>query len=290
MAKKTKDEASPKAGKNNLELGKEVIGKTAALGAIAMQGAQPWQRLAVFACYGMIIIASVILVLPPYEAVKQLVLGGASVLLLFIVVMVVIRRYRTLTNKTLPPPPETPKNIQLTDLVRDNVKKILAEGRKAAFDFLRVECPALQDKQIRANIFFPEYRSNNWKDYVLKIRPGLHRNMNHQPELDIVLEPGQGTTGKVFSSCESLVTQRLTPNSGNGGWDDKYDITPELEAIIHRDLKWIISMPLKNGNGKSIGVMNIDGLVHQIDIDKLNDCVGKLTQYPIIIAAFVTGK
>jgi hypothetical protein len=46
----------------------------------------------------------------------------------------------------------------------------------------------LGDEHVRANICFLGYwRSQRWDDYVLKIRPGLHLNME-EPEIGIVLE------------------------------------------------------------------------------------------------------
>jgi len=43
-------------------------------------------------------------------------------------------------------------------------------------------------------------------------------------------------------------------------------MTPELEAQIHKDLKWIVSFPLlKPNTSEAVGVMNIDSLVDVVE-------------------------
>ena len=103
--------------------------------------------------------------------------------------------------------------------------------------------------------------------YILKIYPDYIPNMSGD-ELGIQLKPLQGVTGKVCEDRTALVAQRLAEAEG-GGWRHEYSITAELAKIIHPELKWIISMPLKSGSEAPIGVMCIDGLVHQFSVDKL---------------------
>ena len=46
-------------------------------------------------------------------------------------------------------------------------------------------------------------------------------------------------------------------------------MTDGLKAIIHKDLKWIVSMPLiPVGKFKSLGVLNIDGIA-DVERDEL---------------------
>jgi hypothetical protein len=93
-------------------------------------------------------------------------------------------------------------------------------------------------------------------------------NMNHPPEWHIQFMPGQGATGRAFKMNTATLTRRLSDKAGQ--WDKVHEMTPELKSIIHKDLKWIISVPLiPAGKFDSVGVLNIDGIA---DV-KLDDLV-----------------
>lgn len=270
----------------------KVIDKNAALAALAMDGASGWQRFTVFACYVIGTLALVIVFMPPYEANKQLCAGGGSASLIFIAMMFVISRYRKLTNMGHPELEESaslppPADIKLSPAEREKVQDVLKNARQEAFDFLHALNSSLLDQHVRGNIFFPEYGpSGKWDDYCLKIRSGLHINMNSEAEIAIVLRPKQGATGLVFHSGDPRVARKLDPNS-TSGWEETHRITPDLEKILDKDLQWVISMPLKGDGGRCIGVLNVDGLVHEFTNDQLLDCMKKLTPYPFIIDGFI---
>ncbi len=292
MARDPKRREPKKAGGPGPGVGPKAIESNTAIAALAMKGAKPPQRLLVYVCYGIILIVVTVLAIPPYESGKQLIASGAGVLCLFVAFIMVLRRYRELSEGSVPllvPPERGPQTVQLSNVVHERVGVALEDARRAAYGFLREKKPNLSDDQVRANIFFPDYGpSGDLRKYVLKICPGLHRKMDQPREVEITFEPGQGATGKVFESRQARVTQRL--DSGSEDWDEVYDITDELAARIHPDLKWIISMPLKDEDGKSIGVMNIDGLRHQLPLDVLYECMAKVTIHVIFIARLVIGN
>jgi hypothetical protein len=259
-----------------------------ATAALAMAGADTWQKAIVYLFYGVISITLIYLVVPPYEAdkFKALVL---VVPLLVVAAIFVIVRYKKLSHVEKGAP-SRPKTIQIPGVVSDRLRPILEEFRKEAHAFLKTKDATLPDKCVRANIFFPEYGGKErGDDYVLKIRPGLHLNMEG-PEIGIILHPGQGVTDKVFQSGDARTAKRLKSDSAAGGdWESIYHITDEVAAVIHPDLKWIISMPIKGQAGRCIGVMNIDGLVHEFDTDTLFNCAAKLTTFPFTVFGLVTG-
>jgi hypothetical protein len=272
-------------------LGESLSKSNAALAALAMKGGDTWQKLIVYLCYAISGLGILVICLPPYETPKQLGCLAIIVVPLCSAVFFVFIRYRHLLGEQKPQapiPPTSPTNIKLSSTTRDAMFEVLQAARHLVWDQLHVKQAALQENQVRANIFFPDYQSAGKpkRAFVLKIRPGLHIDMT-EPELGITLAPGQGLTGHVFQTGEPTVAQRQP--AVEAGWDERYQITPELAAIIHPKLKWIISMPLKGAEGKPIGVMNIDGLTHQFTVDDLYECSRKLTQSAIFMAGLALG-
>lgn len=276
----------------NRGLGESVSKTNAALAALAMKGGDTWQKLIVYLCYTISAAGILTISVPPYETTKQLVSLSLVILPLFVAVIFIVSRYRHLLGEVQPQtstPPTFPTNIKLSSATRQAMFEVLEEGRRLVWDNLHQKKATHQENQVRANIFFPDYESagNPQHAFVLKIRPGLHINMT-DPELGITLGPGQGLTGHVFQTGEPRVAQRQI--AAETGWDEVYQITTELAAIIHPELKWIISMPLKGGDGNPIGVMNIDGLKHQFNVDDLYECSRKLTQSAIVMAGLALGN
>jgi hypothetical protein len=287
-AKVAKKSTHKKSDNTERTAGTAAIKENAAIAALAMQGADPWQRVIVYLFYGIILITILYLTSPPYatDKFKALVL---VVPFLVVTAIFVIVRYKKLSSGEQVTS-SGPKTIQLSAVVSDRVRIILEDFRKQAHAFLKTKDPTLSDNEVRANIFFPEYgNSKKWDDYVLKIRFLLHLNME-EPEIGITLCPGQGVTDKVFQTGEAQTAKRMKSDSAVGGdWDKVYHITDELAAVIHPDLKWIISMPIKGQTGPCIGVMNVDGLVHEFKTDTLVDCAGRLTTFPYTVFGLVTG-
>lgn len=261
-----------------------------ATAALAMKGAKPWQKVIVYCCYGVILIGIIVLLVPPYEASKQVATASLVIPSLVIVAFLVLVRYRTLTSE----PPSAGTTVTPTSVWQplptfkfEKLRTMLEDTRKVAFNFLKSRQPALLDDDVRANIFYPKYDyPDKPKKYTLKIYPGLHRKMERDEELGITFKPKQGATGMVFDSRKACVAKKLS--SDTGGWDATFNITEDLAKIIHPDLKWIISMPLQTDGNKPIGVMNVDGLKYDFPNDVLNDCMVRLlTQNVIIMSQIV---
>jgi hypothetical protein len=288
MAKKPKDNVP------GGDLGGKVAQSSATLAALAMRGGDTWQKLVVYCCYLISAVAILVISLPPYETLKQLASLFGIVVPLFCASIFVMARYRRLTGEEvapqpaplLPPapPPAAPTSVKLSSATRDRMFSVLEEARVLVRDRLQQKKATLEDKQVRANIFFPDYDGSG--NCSLKIRPGLHVHMT-EPELGIALGPGQGVTSHVLAYGEPRVAQRLP--EAESGWDTTYQITPKLAAIINPQLRWIISMPLKMGESKPVGVMNIDGLVHQFSVDDLYECARNLTQLAMVLAGLAMG-
>ena len=265
----------------------EALKSNMLIAALAMQGATFSQRLIVYICYGVISLGIILLSVPPYQSWKQILGIALIIAFLIIVLSCVVLRYKDLSKASpesvTPGDKQKPLTPTISKLKYQHLRTILQDTRKAACEFLKSKYPALSDNDVRVNIFFPEYDSSCKPDeYKLKIHPGLHLNMDRQQELLITFEPEQGVTGNVFASGQARVAKRLP--SGIGDWDSVYNITDELATIIHPDLKWIMSMPLKSGGNRPTGVMNVDGLRQQLPIDILYECMGKLTNNVIIMS------
>jgi len=260
----------------------EVLKSNRKIATIAMRGATPRQKIVIYCCYGVILLGIIILSVPPYQATKELIALVLTVVPLVIVAVFVLVQHRNFVSTTTTTTTAIPQWQPLPNFKFEKIRTVLDETRKLALDFLKSKEPKLSDGDVRANIFYPACDSpDNPDKYVLKIYPGLHLNMDRQQELLITFEPKQGVTGNVFASGQARVAQRLLSDTGH--WDSVYNITDELAAIIHPDLKWIISMPLKSGGNKPVGVMNVDGLRQQLLVDILYECMGKLSTNAVIM-------
>jgi hypothetical protein len=273
-------------------LGGSLSKSSATLAALTMKGGDAWQKIVVYCCYLISALALFAISVPPYETPKQLTCLIVSVVTLVVALVLVIMCYQRLTREEPapvplpePPPLPIPANIRLQTPVRDKMFEVLGEARRLVLIRLQQKNTALEDNHVRANIFMPDYDVVG--NYVLKIRSGLHIHIT-DPELGITLEKGQGVTGHVLESGEARVAQRLP--AAETGWDKTYQITPELAEVINPQLKWIVSMPLKLGDGKAIGVMNIDGLKHQFHVDDLYDCGRQLGQLAMVITGLAIGN
>lgn len=106
----------------------------------------------------------------------------------------------------------------------------------------------IAEKHVRANLFAPI-------DGKLRLVPGAADNMLWVPELDLAIQPGNGSTGTAFETgkpcCTRLVSRR---------WESLRLLQAEQEKI-NPELRWVISCPIRsNFSNKILAVVNIDGL------------------------------
>jgi hypothetical protein len=291
---------SATAGAANVTaVAQDAIKSSQALAVIAMTGAPAVLRLLVYVCYGVIVLVVISICVPPYTAQKQIFLETLGVVALLISGAMVLWRYRNLPKvQALPEVPvdgrpvATPRKSLLSDLVFQKVRATLEETRASVRDYLLGSNAALLDNHVRANIFIPEWKTGSGtlgaaalNDCVLKIYPGLSLKMDREGERAMALKIGQGVTGQVFADGKARVVLRIP--SQPSGWDSSQEITEELAAIIHPELQWIMSMRLEGSDGHPVGVMNIDGLREQFDVDTLYDCMTRLGAYAAIIGNFI---
>jgi hypothetical protein len=156
--------------------------------------------------------------------------------------------------------------------VRGPIHRALEEIRKDAVEQICKTHPSITDDQIRANIFLLAKIQGGASDgqWKLVIQPDFAINMNHPGERQLQFAIGQGATGVAYRDGTYQLTRRR--QSPKGSWDIKFQMTPELEAIVEARLMWIISFPLliPNTTGEAVGVLNIDGLSEVADDDLLN--------------------
>jgi len=171
------------------------------------------------------------------------------------------------------------------DKARDVIKPALEEIRKDAADQIRVKLPDILDEDIRANIFLLAQiiggpANGKWK---LVIHPDFAINMNHPPECHLQFSIGQGATGVAYRDGTYQFTRRSPEPKGQ--WDRKFQMTPDVEAQVHKRLKWIVSFPLlKPSTSEAVGVLNIDCLADVLD-ENLIDTVASSVQNKVGVIA-----
>lgn len=247
-----------------------------AIAILAMENAPPGARILVFVLYAIFGISLIGLLVPPYEAYKQIfviILAVASFIYLW---RMMIRQSKRLDLGARLRNPEKVDDIQRgSDVIGlsledyDRAVSLLTQIRENVFRCLAQKQSGVSIHKIRANVFLPK-ESHSGSSYVLNIYPGLHVNMNNVQEREIAFGPGEGLTGRVFEEGMPRVAERI-PGEATG-WDSTYKLTPDQVSRIHPKLQWICSLPLKDGK-TTIGVVNIDGLQDIVHVDDLYGCV-----------------
>lgn len=119
---------------------------------------------------------------------------------------------------------------------------------------------------VRANVFVPEYGGvRHGYAFELVMHDRLRREMDRSQEWGVRLAPGFGATGTVFLECQQRIVQRRD-----------FELTEGLRDLIHPELKWIISSPVKGSSGEALAVLNIDGLKYELDREKVLQPMGEL--------------
>jgi hypothetical protein len=168
---------------------------------------------------------------------------------------------------------------------RAEIRSALEEIRSDAASHIRESRPELGDDRIRGNIFLLAQVQGGPSDglWKLVINQDFAINMNHPPELQLQFNTGQGATGISFRDGLFQLTRRQS--SAKGPWDRRFQMTKELEAQVHKNLKWIISFPLlKPDTSWAIGVLSIDGLEDVPEDQMLYDVAGGLQSKVNVVA------
>jgi len=181
---------------------------------------------------------------------------------------------------------ETPKTskvayefvrIPLSRQANDTLGKLLSVIQEKAYREFKKKCKNLRSNQIRTNVFLPDYRNaTKFQDIRLYIPECFRVNMNYEREWKIKFPPKTGATGVTFVDGKPRYTRRISKKAGE--WESKLKMTDTLKRKVHKDLKWIFSVPLVDPSDSNIilGVMNIDGLDHAISQSVVKEVIVKL--------------
>lgn len=157
--------------------------------------------------------------------------------------------------------------LQDDDKRREIIQE-LEDIRNAAFSWINERHPDLQRDQIRANIFLAKYEEAG-KGVVCMLRmPEYFRlGMSGHTDEEIAFRPSEGSTGRAFVEHTSEVA---TFDESARTWDERYTLTEYQKKKIHKQLRWIITYPLKNSNGEAMAVLNLDCLGLVVDENELH--------------------
>jgi hypothetical protein len=126
--------------------------------------------------------------------------------------------------------------------------------RNEALEFLRKQHPDLKNEHVRGAIFLPQFDAvDKAVACMLYIPAQLRKQLYHKDEWDLELHPGEGVSGDVFLNNKPRIESRTY-----GMWN------PAKLNSTHPDLKWIVGLPL-NHAGRTMGALNVDGLVSDCD-------------------------
>ena len=247
-------------------------------GKTALEGLKGPERIAVYAIGAVAIVA--LLVAAVKAAVWVVITVAASAVVLLLLV-------RGSKSAALPTWSCAVPRLPLANPDLQTLSDLLEELRQQAYAFLHAEdrAPTLEERYVRANVFLADYRDpGDGYAFNLYMPDELRRNMNHPAEWELRFRPGQGATGLTFVSGSQRVTHRQPDEAGE--WESRFELSDDQKRCVHRDLKWIVSLPLKDmNNSATLGVLNIDGLNHDVSDDHLSSMAAALI--PQITAAAV---
>jgi len=158
--------------------------------------------------------------------------------------------------------------VPLPGPVLDQMGDIVEALRKKCWGHVAHALTVGAKVQVRANVFMPDYRSHlRGLAYELFMHPQLRSGMNREAEWDIRFAPREGATGLVFDEGRQRTVRRRD-----------FLLTDRLREVIHPDLRWIVSTPLKDKQHNTLAVLNIDGVgfdLDQAELDALSDLIAK---------------
>lgn len=178
---------------------------------------------------------------------------------------------------------------QIPIQAKEAIEEQLKSFRHEALSAIRGFGYEIEDKMVRANIFVPDTSEiPSGGICELHIPKGFSIGMEARDEADegraqsereLRFWPNQGLTGIVFVKQKAI--RDLSSPSLNGGrqWSPDHNLTDEHKAVIHPDLRWIVSYPIKVRDGEedlAIGVFNVDGIGFDLTKVQLDALIGKL--------------
>ena len=168
--------------------------------------------------------------------------------------------------------------VQLADNLNTNQKKEIKEALQHAVRDV-AETLDVDPNLLRSNLFGKDDQNN------MRMILDLTYNMKWRDEYTVSIPVGYGSTGRCFSAGKPNIAI-LREDWGKDMLKDE-----ELKKV-HPDLKWIISVPVRIGEGKTppIWVMNVDGLKASANEEKLQKALGKLFIWSKFISLIISKR
>lgn len=183
---------------------------------------------------------------------------SAIALLLTAIIMFGFYYRESGTMQSLPTPlREWHRNVPICTKFRekdlDELGTQLEAIRTETLEFLRRHYSKLENGHVRAAIFLPKFDSVEKAVVCTLYIPAiqLRKQLYRKEEWDFEMRPGEGVSGDVFLNNRPRIEPRT------------YGL-PEgkQRAAIHRDVKWVIGLPLSDPRTKeTMGTLNVDGLI-----------------------------
>lgn len=258
------------------------------------------QRVVVYGSWAMTAVAVLGIGVLTYLNQPSLIFGSVLVAALIFLGAMLIDRSLTLHDLKQPLPVEAPPAtglrrvdpiwsrlipaLPLPDGKPAELAVDLQNIRNAAYTWLAGRQPAVAFKteQIRANVFLPDYvNAERGVICMLRMPEELRIGMKGHPDENIGFRPWQGLTGRVFMEQKDLKFAKTSPTAdGRELFADFFELTAEQAQSLHPKLRWIVSFPLAlpdDSIRKAAGVLNVDGLEHQLSDDDLALLWGELS-------------
>jgi len=168
--------------------------------------------------------------------------------------------------------------LQLADNLNRSQKEQIREALQYAVQDV-AEALSAAPNLLRSNLFGKDDANN------MRMILDLTFNMNWPDEYNISMPVGYGSTGRCFSEGK--------PNIAilREDWGKDTLVDEELKKV-HPDLRWIISVPVRIGEGETppIWVMNVDGLKASANEEKLQKALGKLFIWSKFISLIISKR
>lgn len=237
----------------------------------------PSLRVVTGICYFIVFVLIVLLFVDPKQSrafETEYLFSIAALLVIAIAILILSRRSggRSGRKRGIGSLPSAPVQLRIVGELTEGecvgLKGVLELARTAVIEHLRSRGCDVNDSHVRGNFFMAERLKRNGSAMRLGMVPLCRINIAGE-ECNLKFKPGQGASG--FSYAQNQPQAVLRDPSEETGWDRKWKITRGQAKLIHPELQWIISTPIRFRTSV-LGVMNIDGLYLKPDVGILEEC------------------
>jgi hypothetical protein len=164
------------------------------------------------------------------------------------------------------------------------LKKHLRAIHTRAILFLgtRFKNRSIADRNIRMNVFFPDYRNCLHDNALhLKVHDDLCLEMRHPSELQLKFQPGEAATGRAYRDGKTQLWHKLTGTNIWMSGSESCELTEEQIKLIHKNLDWVISFPIMDGE-RALGALNLDGLEYPLSEEDIYELAQAISPEAVI--------